>query len=91
MRNMSGVLRWAVTFVLFFVGFSLFLEVGERYRWIDAACIGLAIANMLVGSLVKLWRAVVHSDFSVTSTVFWLPRRWRAWIFSGPQRSSRGK
>ena len=83
MHGMKNVLRGVTTFALFVAGFSLFLEVGERYHWVEPAYIGLAVAFLLVGSLIKLWRAVRYGDFKVTSHVFWLPRSWRAWMCPG--------
>lgn len=78
--GMRKLLRGLATFVFFVAGFSVFLELGRRYRWIEAACIGLIVGFLLVGSLVKLWRAARYSDFSLVSGTFWLPLRWRAWL-----------
>lgn len=80
---MSKVLRGVITLVLFVAGFSLFLELGERYHWVQSVYIALMSAFLLVGSLVKLWRAVRYGDFKVTSQMFWLPRSWQAWMFPG--------
>lgn len=73
---MRGILRGITTFVLFIAGFSLFLELGERYHWVEPVYIGLVVALLLVGSLMKLCRALRYGDFRVTSHLFWLPRSW---------------
>ena len=85
---MRNALRGLLTFVLFLVGLSLFFELAARDHWVSAVVTGLFIAYLLIGSLVKLWRAMAYGDFSVTSQAFWLPRSWQAWIF---QRSPEDK
>jgi hypothetical protein len=86
---MRNVLRGLLTFVLLIVGLSLLLELAERDRWVSAVVTALAIAFLLVGSLVKSWRAMRYGDFSVTSQVFWLPRRWQAWLLQEPPQRTR--
>ena len=88
-EDMRNVLRGTITLVLLFVGISLVLELGERDHGVSAVVTGLAIAYLLVGSLVKLWRAVRYGDFSVTSQAFWLPRSWQAWLFQGSRDDRR--
>jgi len=66
---MRNVLRGVTTFVLLLVGLSLLLKLAERDHWVSALVTGLGIAYLLIGSLVKLWRAMVYGDFSVTSQV----------------------
>lgn len=76
-HGMRNVLRGVITFALFVAGFSIFLKLGERYHWVEPVYIGLVCAFLLVGSLVKLWRAVRYGDLRVTGQMFWLPRSWR--------------
>ena len=77
MHDMRNVVRGITIFALFVAGFSLFLELGERYHWVEPVNIGLVVAFLLVGSVMKLWRAVRYGDSRVNSHVFWLPRSWR--------------
>jgi hypothetical protein len=81
MRDMRNALRGITTFVVFVVGFSLFLELGERYHWVDPVYIGLVVAYLLLGSLVQLSRAARYGDFKGTSLSLWLS--WQAWRFPG--------
>jgi hypothetical protein len=80
---MKNVVRGVATFALFFAGFSLFLKLGERYHWVEPVCIGLIVAFLLVGSQIKVWRAVRYGDLGVASHMFWLPRRWQVAMFPG--------
>lgn len=77
---MRTTLRGAVTFIAFLVLGALMLGLSRRLPWISTVIAGLAVAFLLVGSVVKLWRAMRYGDFSVTSNTFWLPERVRAWM-----------
>lgn len=52
-------------------GFPLFLELGERYHWIDPIYrTGRRV--LALGPLVQLWRAVRYGYFKGTTQSFWL-------------------
>lgn len=85
MRNM---LRWTIP-LAFLAVVALLLALNRRWPLVGSVITGLSLALIIVGSVVKLWRVVRHGDFRVTSDGFWLPKRWRAWIFGGvPERKS---
>jgi hypothetical protein len=86
MLGMKNVLRSVTTFVLFVAGFSLFLELGERYHWVEPVYIGLAVTFLLVDSLEVLCRTSRHDGSRLASHMFGLPRSWLAWIFPGTFR-----
>jgi hypothetical protein len=75
---MKDILRGAITFAAFLVLVALLLALDNRAPWVDKVFAGFLLACVFVGSVVKLWRVVIHGDFSVTSDAFWLPRRLRA-------------
>jgi hypothetical protein len=77
---MRNILRGAITFMALLVVGALILGLSRRVPWITTVITGLVTAFLLVGSVVKLWRAVRYGDFSVTSNTFWLPKRVRSWM-----------
>ena len=77
---MRNLLRGAITFMALLVVGALILALSRRAPWISTVITGLVIAFLLVGSVVKMWRAARYGDFSVTSNTFWLPRRVRSWM-----------
>ena len=63
-----NVLRGVTAFVLFIAGFSLFLELGERYHWVEPVYIELAVTFLLADSLrcCGALRGVATPDSPVT-------------------------
>jgi hypothetical protein len=76
---MRNILRGAITFAAALLVGALLLAFNSRWSLVGKVIAGLMVALIVIGSMVKLWR-VAHGDFSVTSDVFWFPKRLRAWM-----------
>jgi hypothetical protein len=76
---MRNVLRWTIPLAVLAV-LALLLALNRRWPLIGGVVAGLVLALTIVGSVIKLWR-VGHGDFRTTSREFFLPKRWRSWMF----------
>jgi hypothetical protein len=77
---MKTVLRAVITYAAVIAVLALLISLARRAPRINTVIVGLVLVFLVLGSLAKLGRVARHGDYSVTSNVFWLPRRWRAWM-----------
>jgi hypothetical protein len=80
--DLGGVITAAVVIALL----CFLIWLNRQFPTAHVLLIGIPIAFILIGSVVKVWRALAHGDFSVTGQFFWLPKRWREWAV--PPRSA---
>jgi hypothetical protein len=77
---MTTVVRAVITYGALIAILALLIALARHVPGIKAVTLGVVWAFVLIGSLAKLWRVIRHGDYTVTGNVFWLPKRWQAWM-----------